>query len=401
MLELARDLLPLLHSGAAVAAVTVTRVARSAPRGAGATMAVTDDGRVLGSISGGCVEGDAVVLAHSARVGGSPLTARLGFSDDAAHAAGLACGGSVDVVAYPLTPEPAVIAALESAAAGLGVTAGVVLGGSAAGLVLDEGELRTFVAQAAGSPRDEQASRSAGAGSSFADAALEDLIAHRDTGVLSPAVDGADILVLSHAPMPRLLIVGAGEHAAALCRVATAAGFAVTVLDVWETLVTRERFPGAVALRTGLPDKLLAAIDPGTLDARSAVCVLTHDERVDVPALAAALSMPVGFVGAMGARSTVARRAELLLEAGIAATDIARIHAPLGLDLGGASPDETAISVLAEIIAARHGGSTLPLRERTGPLHRSERVGVGSAFGTAGALASGPACGIPHSTGAQ
>ena len=231
MLELARDLLPLLHSGAAVAAVTVTRVARSAPRGAGATMAVTDDGRVLGSISGGCVEGDAVVLAHSARVGGSPLTARLGFSDDAAHAAGLACGGSVDVVAYRLSPEPAVIAALESAAAGLGVTAGVVLGGSAAGRVLDEGELRTLVARGCRFP-----TRRAG----IAQCRRRVLVRRRrprsshrgprDRRGLSGDAHGARhprAVARTDAPSH---VVGAGEHAAALCRVATAAGFAVTVL---------------------------------------------------------------------------------------------------------------------------------------------------------------------------
>lgn len=439
MLELAAELLPLLRSATAVAAVTVARVARSAPRGAGATMAVTADGRVLGSISGGCVEGDAVVLAHSARVGGAPLTARLGFSDDAAHAAGLACGGSVDVVAYRVTPDAAVIAALEAAAAGRGATVGIVLGGASAGRVLDEVALRAAVAKAAAvldqdalhaavaeppAPSDNtlraagsnatarDGRGSAGAAAAAAAAAgrtpsrpgvplaeLDALIAHRETAVLPAAVEGADVLVLSHAPMPRLLIVGAGEHAAALCRVATAAGFAVSVCDVWETLVTPERFPGAVSLIAGLPDEYLAAIDQDALDGRSAVCVLTHDERLDVPALAAALRLPVGFVGAMGARGTVTRRAELLRERGIAESDIARIHSPLGLDLGGATPDETAISVLAEIVAARHGGSALPLRERTGPLHRRAPVS-GTAADTSSASAPRVACGIALPTGA-
>ncbi|MFK4834971.1 XdhC family protein [Microbacterium sp. ZW T2_14] len=353
MLERARELLPLLRDGVAVAAVTVTGVARSAPRGAGATMAVTADGRVIGSISGGCVEGDAILLAHGARRDGAPRTARLGFSDDAAHAAGLACGGSVDVAAYAVRPEPSVIEALEAAAAGHGITVGLVLAGPVAGTMLDERALRSAIA-----------------GSSESAGALDAAIRDRDTVVLTGALDGRDVLVLSHAPASRLIVIGAGEHAAALCRVATAAGFAVTVCDVWETLVTRERFPAAVELVVGLPHEHLAALDASVVDDRTAVCVLTHDERLDVPALAAALALPVGFVGAMGARGTVAHRTALLREAGVPAADIARVRSPLGLDLGGASPEETAISVLAEIIATRHGGSGLPLSTRSGSLHR-------------------------------
>jgi xanthine dehydrogenase accessory factor len=152
--------------------------------------------------------------------------------------------------------------------------------------------------------------------------------------------------------------------------VAAAAGFAVTVCDVWETLVTRERFPAAVELIVGLPHEYIAELDTSVVDDRTAVCVLSHDERLDVPALAAALALPVGFVGAMGARGTVTHRTAQLRDAGVSAADIARVRSPLGLDLGGASPDETAISVLAEIVATRHGGSGVPLSARSGPLHR-------------------------------
>jgi xanthine dehydrogenase accessory factor len=381
MLERARELLPLLRTGGVVAAVTVTRVDRSAPRGAGATMAVTADGRVIGSISGGCVEGDAILLAHGARVDGAPRTARLGFSDDAAHAAGLACGGSVDVAAYAVRPEPAVIDALEAAASGRGVTVGLVLGGRAAGTMLDEAALRTALG---GHPE-------------AADEALDDAFRHRTTVVLPGALDGHDVLVLSHAPAPRLIVVGAGEHAAALCRVAAAAGFAVTVCDVWETLVTRERFPAAVELIVGLPHEYLAELDASVVDDRTAVCVLSHDERLDVPALAAALALPVGFVGAMGARGTVTHRTAQLRDAGVTAADIARVRSPLGLDLGGASPDETAISVLAEIVAARHGGSGVPLSARSGHLHRRP---AGAAPQSPAARATS-VCGIPHPTGAS
>ncbi|MEV4686808.1 XdhC family protein [Microbacterium sp. LWH3-1.2] len=348
MLELARDLLPLLRSQVPLGAVTVTRVARSAPRGPGATMAVTADGRVIGSISGGCVEGDAVLLAHQSRLTGRPQTTRLGFSDDAAHAAGLACGGSVDVVSYPVRAEGPVIESLEAAIAGRGVTVGVALSGPHAGETMDERMLRLAVA---------------------ADT-LAPAIGRRDSLVLPGAYAGHDVLAISSAPRPRLILLGAGEHAAVLCRVATAAGFAVEVCDVWSTLVTRERFPDAVRLVAGLPQDYLAGLDPEKLDARTAICVLTHDERVDVPSLQAALALPVGFVGAMGARATVGRRATLLRERGLGEGALARVHAPLGLDLGGSTPEETAVSVLAEIIAARHGGSAVALRDRSGPLHR-------------------------------
>jgi xanthine dehydrogenase accessory factor len=353
MLELAPELLPLLRSGAAVAAVTVAGVAHSAPRGVGATMAVTAEGRVIGSISGGCVEGDAIVLAHTARVTGRAVTARLGFSDEAAHAAGLACGGSVDVVAYPVPSRddplfPALEAQLTAAASGRAATVGVIASGEGSGRVLDAAALRRVLAEAR-----------------LGDAGLPG-----GSRMLPTAYAGADLLIVSSLPRPRLILVGAGEHAAALCRVAAATGYAVEVCDVWPTLVTAERFPGAARLVAELPHEYLASLGAHDLDDRTAICVLTHDARVDVPGLEVALSLPVGFVGAMGARSTVVRRAELLRARGVGEAALARLHSPLGLDLGGATPEETAVSVLAEIIAVRHRGSGAPLRERTGPLHR-------------------------------
>lgn len=332
-------------------------------------MAVTADGRVIGSISGGCVEGDAVMLAHHARLTGRAQTARLGFSDDAAHAAGLACGGSVDVVAYPVQPSAPVIAALEAAASGRGVTVGVIVSGASAGAVVDERMLRLEVDATA----------------------LASVAGERDSRVMPGAYAGEDLLAVSAAPAPQLIIVGASEHAAALCRVAAAAGYAVEVCDVWPTLATPERFPDAANVVAATPHEYLAALDPSRLNARTAVCVLSHDERVDVPSLRVALSLPVGFVGAMGSRSTVARREQLLREGGVAEADLARLHSPLGLDLGGASPAETALSVLAEIVAARHGASGAPLRERSGRLHRPHPGDAGPHPGRAGGDEVAPA----------
>ncbi|WP_345801101.1 XdhC family protein [Microbacterium sp. AZCO] len=337
MLDLAHDLLPALRAGEPVAVVTITRVARSAPRGVGASMAVTRDLRVIGSISGGCVESESVALGLAVLAGGPPRSGSFGFSDEAAHAAGLACGGSVEVLAYRIDPrDETALDALESAAADAGVTIAVDRAGGIRRV--DDADPATALGRA---------------------------VAYREN-----RVDPAEgLVVLSHAPRPRLLLLGAGEHAAALCRVAAAAGFAVSVCDSWPLMATAERFPDAVEVVTGLPHEFLAALDPATVDARTAVCVLTHDERLDVPALQVALGMPVGFVGAMGARSTVAHRERLLKDAGVDDESLARLHSPLGLDLGGASPEESAVSVLAEIIAARHGGSGAPLRDGRGPLH--------------------------------
>lgn len=309
MLELAAELLPLLESGVPVAAVTVTRVVRSAPRGVGATLAVTADARVIGSISGGCVEGDAVMLGLDALRSGSVRRGRFGFvgPDDAVVAAGLACGGAVEVAAYPIDgDDPRVRAALIDAAAGR---------------------------------------------ESTLDLALDDGIPLR----------------LHRPARPRLIVLGAGEHAAALCRLGAAAGFAVTVCDAWALLVTPERFPEADELVVAPPHEYLASLEAP--DDRTAVCVLTHDERLDVPALRAALRLPVGFVGAMGSRATVARRAELLTQSGVTDAELSRLHSPLGLDLGAQTPEETALSVVAEIVAARAGRSARPLRSGDGPLH--------------------------------
>ena len=356
-----------LRAGERLGVVTVIGVPGSAPRGVGASMAVTVEGEVIGSISGGCVEADAVVLARLALATGSAHRATYGLSDRDAPAAGLACGGRIDVLAYPIAVDDPVVAdVLEREDADRAITVGLITTGPDAG--------RAYASHdASGLPAALEAD--------LARAALL-----RESRRLDPAVDAAstdpacerpasetltppEMVALSRAPRPRLIIAGAGEHAAALCRIATAAGFAVTIVDAWEVLVTAERFPDAARRVVAAPHDYLADQGPEDVDLRTAVCVLTHDERLDIPALQTAITLPVGFVGALGARRTVARRAHLLAERGVSADAIARIHMPLGLDLGGHSPDETAIAALAEIVAARHGGTGAPLRETTGPLH--------------------------------
>ena len=334
MLELAADLLPRLWAGERIAVVTVTRVSRSAPRGAGASMAVTGSGEVIGSISGGCFESDAVLLAVQALATGRGATARFGFTDAEAHAAGLACGGAIDVIAYPLASSDAfAVDALEAVLRDEPVAVGLVISEESTGSAGESGSLGRIVPVTVDGPR-------------------------------------SSILTLSHQPRPRLVILGAGDYAAALCRAAAVGGFAVTVCDAWGLLVTPERFPDADELVIASPDAYLRE-SSARLDPRTAICVLTHDERQDVPALREALRMPVAFVGALGARRTFARRAQLLRAQGVADDELARLHSPLGLDLAAETPEETAISILAEIIAARRSGTGTPLRELSTPIHGS------------------------------
>lgn len=385
-----------LRAGERLGVVTVIGVPGSAPRGVGASMAVTARGEVIGSISGGCVEADAVVLARLALSTDSAHRATYGLTDLDAPAAGLACGGRIEVLAYPVAFEdPVVGEVLEHEDADRAITIGLVVDGPDAGRAFtahDAHGLPTAVAADLAraallrenrrvTPR-EALTPSPSALASPGELTSPDApttpraapgTARANEGGPATAVPhGAhlpEVVALSRAPRPRLIIAGGGEHAAALCRVATAAGFAVTVVDMWEVLVTKERFPEAAHRVVAPPHEYLAGQGPEDIDLRTAVCILTHDERLDIPALEAALALPIGFVGALGARRTVARRTHLLVERGVPDEAVARIHMPLGLDLGGHSPDETAIAALAEIVAARHGGTGAPLRETKGPLH--------------------------------
>ncbi|WOF22745.1 XdhC family protein [Microbacterium betulae] len=406
MLDLASPLLDRLAAGSRVVVVTVTRVARSAPRGLGASMAVVGDGEVIGSISGGCVEGDSVMLAHAVLGDGEARTARFGFDDDTAHAAGLACGGQVDVIAFEVRADDATaVDALRTAADDRPTTIGLVLDGPRAGRVvrrddpalddraaadLDAAALLAETRVVAGGLAERRTSRPP-------EDESPEIVLPSASSPPAGTTDGPGaagrVLAVSRAPRPRLIVAGASDHAAALCRVAAAAGFAVTIVDAWELLVTSDRFPDAAELVVALPHEHLAGLGPDDIDARTAVCVLTHDTRLDVPALRQALAMPIGFVGALGARTTAARRVELLREAGASDDDLARLHSPLGLDLGGSSPAETAVSVVAEILAARHGGTGRPLRDLAGPLHR-DRPLAEAALPRAGARPDAVSCAI-------
>jgi xanthine dehydrogenase accessory factor len=349
------------------ALATVIHVSGSAPLPVGTALAVDADGTVVGSVSGGCVEGSVYelcqrVLAH----GGPPARTSFGYSDDDAFAVGLTCGGEIEVLVQRVEPaaEPHLAAALEAVLAGRSCSVAHVIDGP--------GELlgRTLHVPDVG-PHD---------GSLGAETEEAVIVAHARAllraGRTARIEVGGDthtcpekltVLVHTHAPRPRMLIFGAVDFAAALSRAGRFLGHHVTVCDARPVFATPARFPHADEIVTDWPHRYLAATET---DARTAVCVLTHDAKFDIPLLRLALALPVGYVGAMGSRRTHERRVDLLREAGVSQGQLARLHSPIGLDLGARTPEETAISITAEIITHANRGTGLPLSHGTGRIHR-------------------------------
>jgi xanthine dehydrogenase accessory factor len=298
---------------AALATVVATR--RSAPRAVGSKLVVFESGKLLGSVSGGCVESDVAVQAAEVIAGGEPRLLTYGITDDQAWEIGLPCGGEIDVFVQRLEGE------------------------------LPQEPQRTRVTVLEGPRAGRQW---------FAD----DL--EGPSRVLE--LDGERVFAEVPETPPRLVVVGATDTAEELCRAAKALGWRTAVIDPRPGLVTRERLPSPDELNVVWPDEL----EPGADDA---VVVLTHEERLDVPALTAALGSDAFYVGAIGSRKTQAKRRERLLEAGVSEEAIDRLSGPAGLDLGAESPAETAVSILAEILAVRAGRDGGRLVERSGPIH--------------------------------
>jgi len=310
MLDQAADICRRLDAGQRVVAATVVRVEGSAPRAVGSSFVVGSDGTVAGSVSGGCVESDLVERCRGVLDGGPAHVTSYGVGDDLGEP-GLTCGGTITVLVHEVSALPAgALHQVRRAAEGL--DACVALDGH--GRVCTDEPLVTLRTPAA----------------------------------------------------HPLLVVGAGEHAVALTRLAAACGFAVTVLDQRPLFATKERFGDAYAVVRDWPDRWLAA---HPLTAAHAVVVLTHDQRVDVPTLVTALASPARYVGAMGSRSTHARRVEALRAAGVGPDALARLRSPIGLDLGGSTPEETALSILAEVVMTRHGATGRSLSTTDGPVH--------------------------------
>ena len=376
-----RDLLAELgrwrSAGEAIALATLVRVHRTAPRLPGARMAVTASGRIAGSVSGGCVEGDVAERARAVLASGRPALARYDIADELGLAVGLSCGGAIDVLIEPFAADAAwdaLRAALDErrpAALCTALAPAALLGRRLAIVGADRDTSAPGTAGPNRTADRPDALRVVGS----IDPTLDGELAARATplagrgGTTELTIDGAPgaatVLVEGFPPAARLAIVGATHTAIALARLATEVGYHVIVVDPRGAFTTPERFPG-VEIVAAWPAEALAAIG---LDAWTSVVTLTHDPKFDVPALAAALRSPAPYVGALGSRRTHAGRQERLRAEGFGADDLARIHAPIGLDLGGRAPAEIALAILAEMQAVRHGRAAGMLRARSTPIH--------------------------------
>ncbi|MEW2063923.1 XdhC/CoxI family protein [Streptomyces sp. NPDC007002] len=366
-----RDILPDLRArcadGVPLALATVVAVHGSAPRGPGAVMAVDAAGAVAGSVSGGCVEGDLYEVAREVLAGAGPRVVAYGISDDEAFGVGLTCGGTIEVLvrAYVSAAELADLGALlDVIAADRPVAEATVLSGAA------ECGARLVV-------RPSRAGPVTGTlGSAGLDAAVTDdargLLAQGHTATQWYGAHGerrmqeVAVFVRTYAPPPRMLVFGAIDHAAATARIGAFLGYRVTVCDARPAFATRERFPTADAVVRAWPHTYLESTE---VDARTVICVLTHDPKFDVPLLLAALRTPAAYIGVMGSRRTHHDRLARLREAGADEAALARLASPVGLDLGARTPEETAVSIAAEIIQHRWGGTGRPLGELTGAIH--------------------------------
>ncbi|MER5410558.1 XdhC/CoxI family protein [Streptomyces sp. NPDC002769] len=386
MLDLADELHRWAEEGRDFAVATVVRVGGSAPRGPGAALAVDGHGTAVGSVSGGCVEGAVYDLCVQALQDGRTVLERFGYSDADAFAVGLTCGGVVDVLVTPVradAPDRKVFeAALAAAARGEPAAVARVARGPAEllgrALLVRPDEMY-------GPPVEGGLSGSPALDGTAAGEARGMLTAGR-TGTVEVSEDGSrcpggvTLFVESSVPPPRLIVFGAVDFATALVRVGKFLGYHVTVCDARPVFATRVRFPEADDIVVDWPHRYLRRT--GT-DERTVLCVLTHDAKFDVPLLEAALRMPAAFVGAMGSRRTHEDRERRLREAGLGERELSRLRSPIGLDLGARTPEETALSIAAEIVAAREGGTGAPLTGSRTPIHRDGGGGQGGgATGT-------------------
>lgn len=308
-----RELLPIIdqwrREGVGFGRAVVVRTIGSAPRSVGAVLLASDDGRMAGSVSGGCVEGAVVQEIGRARRSGTAKLVRYGITDEQAWSVGLACGSTIDVLIEP--------------------------------------ELRSDVEAAA--------------------------IASADGVVTTKLPDGSGVFEEQFPAPRRLVVFGAVEIARPLVKLGRELGYRVVVVDARSAFATAERFPDADQLIVGWPDEVG---DRLALAASDAVVVLAHDPKLDDPALLLAYRAGCRYIGALGSRSTQAERRDRLAAAGVTEADIGRLHGPIGLDLGGREPAETALAIMAEVVAERYGGSATSLRSRPRAAAAREAAGT-------------------------
>ncbi|WP_280424455.1 XdhC family protein [Nocardia carnea] len=350
MRELAPHLAGWHARGIEYALATVVDIRGSAPLPLGASMAVDDSGAVRGSLSGGCVEGAVYDLCTAVLASGTPARQSFGYSDSDAFAVGLTCGGELEVFVQRVTAaeRPALEAALHA------------LGPAALVRDLATGETVAVTGDSAvGSGGDPPDSMLALARTMV----LEGACGIRTMG---SGASARELFVESFAAPPRMIVFGANVFAGALARVGRLLGYHVTICEARPVFADRAGHPDADDVVTEWPDRYLRTTE---VDSRTVLCVLTHDPKFDIPVLVEALRLPVAYVGAMGSRRADTERRDRLREAGVTAGELARLHSPIGLELGGRTPEETAVAIGAEIIAHRHGGSARSLSATSRPIH--------------------------------
>jgi xanthine dehydrogenase accessory factor len=362
-----REILPALRqwyaAGVPFGLATVVAVSRSAPREPGAAMAVGPGDEVVGSVSGGCVEGAVFDLAQEVAQSGAARLETFGYSDEDAFAVGLTCGGEITLLVRRVTPDedPSFGAVAGAVAEGRPVTLATVIDGPAA----RGASLAVWPDGVSGS-----------LGATGLDAAVtadaRGELALGATGQRHYGPNGerredaVAVFLHSFAPPPRMLVFGAIDYAAAVARIGDFLGYRVTVCDARPVFATPKRFPPGVEVVVDWPHRYLRGTDT---DERTVICVLTHDPKFDVPLLREALHRPAAYIGAMGSRRTHDDRMKRLRETELGEAELSRLRSPVGLDLGARTPEEVAVSVAAEIVALRWGGSGAPLTVTGGAIH--------------------------------
>jgi xanthine dehydrogenase accessory factor len=362
------------EAGETFGLATVVRTFSSAPREPGASMAVSAAGEVVGSVSGGCVEGAVYDLAGEVISSSQPVLRRYGISDNDAFAVGLTCGGIIDIFVEPASRQR--FSDLGEIAAAVRQDTPVAV----ATIIEGPGNLgaRRVIWE------DQRATGTLGAGDRLDQAVDDDargMLAQGLTAVRRYGPDGERrrddlaVFVQSFAPAPRMLVFGAIDFAAAVARAGKFLGYRVTVCDARPVFATASRFPDADEVVTDWPHRYLAGI---STDERTVICVLTHDPKFDVPLLEVALRRPAAYIGAMGSRRTHDDRLARLRDAGMTEEELSRLRSPIGLDLGARTPEETAVAIAAELIQLRWGGSGQPLTTTTGRIHHGRVLADGS-----------------------
>ncbi|HEY3895146.1 MAG TPA: XdhC/CoxI family protein [Pseudonocardiaceae bacterium] len=376
MREVLDELVAEWKEGKSTAVGTVVSTYRSAPRPAGASMLVTSDERAVGSVSGGCVEGAVFELGQQVLAEDTPVLQRYGVSDDDAFTVGLTCGGIIDVFVEKV--DPVHFPELDEVAASVAKKEAVAVVTVVAHPDPERVGLRMVV----------WPDRHSGSlGSAQADEAiLEDVrgaLAAGKTVTLHYGPEGErrgegmNVFVNSMQPPPRMLVFGAIDFAAAMARMGVLLGYHVTVCDARPVFATKSRFPDAHEVVVNWPHRYLKEeADAGRIDQRTVITVLTHDPKFDVPVLVEALKMDLAYLGAMGSRKTHKNREDRLREAGVSDDDLKKIASPIGLDLGARTPEETAVSIAAEVISLRWGGGATQTRlaDAEGPIHGANPI---------------------------